>query len=138
MRPEILEEHGLVDALEAYFYEYSRNTAIAVDFSHKGFDRRLPDEIEVTAYRIIQEALTNVARYAEVDRVRVRLDLDDRRLQIEIEDRGKGFDLEHTEKSSFGVSGMQDRAYLVGGELSIHSSPGFGTQISCQIPLPED
>ncbi len=135
MRPEILDEMGLLEALRWHFEEYTRHTDIEIDFSHDGLDGRLPAEIETTAYRVIQESLTNVARYSGASRASVDIRLEDHKLLVEIEDLGRGFDPQMISATSLGLSGMQDRVLLAGGELIIYSSPGEGTRISCEINL---
>ena len=93
--------------------------------------------IETAAYRIVQEALTNAARYADIDRVGVRLEVKpSARLEIEVVDRGRGFDPQALEPvQQNGLSGMRERAELLGGDLQITSAPGKGTCVLAQIPL---
>jgi signal transduction histidine kinase len=113
---------------------------VSVDFRHTEVDRRFTPNVETAAYRIIQEALTNAARYAEVDQVSVRLWLDDEELLLRIEDRGKGFDPETTiaAAASSGLSGMQERAALLDGSLIVVSSPGQGTEITAELPITDE
>ncbi|MEJ2048035.1 MAG: sensor histidine kinase, partial [Dehalococcoidia bacterium] len=135
MRPEVLNERGLVEALEWHFDEFQRHTDIAVEFSREGISGRLPADIETAAYRIVQEALTNAARYSRAPKVMVTIELNDGVFCLNIEDSGRGFDPALISATSLGIAGMQDRAYLAGGELSVYSSPGAGTRISCEIPI---
>jgi len=135
MRPDILSDFGLTEALEWYFERYTRRTGINVHFKQKPAIKRYAGTIETTAYRIIQEALTNVARYAGVKEVTMGVHDDSEKLYIQIEDRGRGFVPQKVGEAPGGISGMQDRAFLVGGELIVDSSPGKGTRISCELPL---
>lgn len=135
MRPDVLDEFGLVEALKWYFARYTRQTGIKVDFRQTGLAGCCPDTVETAAYRIVQESLTNVARYAGVDSVTVTVRGDSDKLHIQVEDRGRGFDPREMDGSSSGVIGMQDRAFLAGGELVVDSSPGRGTCVTCELPL---
>jgi len=135
MRPDILDEFGLAEALDWYIERYTKQTGIRVAFKHNISEARFSSIIESTVYRIIQESLTNVARYAAVKHVSVHLLSRSKKLIIKIEDRGKGFDFEQVKPTSSGISGMQDRAFLVGGNLEVNSSPGKGTSVNCELPL---
>jgi signal transduction histidine kinase len=135
MRPDILNEFGLVEALKWHFERYASQTGVKVRFKRARLAERYPEIIETTAYRIIQESLTNVARYAKVNQVTVSIHSDSEKLYIQVEDRGCGFDPQQIETESSGISGMQDRAFLAGGELVVDSSPGKGTSVTCELPL---
>jgi len=137
LRPAMLDDLGLVPALLWHFERYSHQTGVDVDFRHAEVNRRFDPNVETAAYRIIQEALTNVARYAKTDQVQVRLSIYEDMLYLRIEDQGVGFDPElvMTRLDSNGLSGMQERAVLLNGELIIESSPGTGTQISVELPI---
>ncbi len=135
MRPDILSDFGLVEALKWHFERFSKQTGIKVHFKHKPAAKRYAGTTETTAYRIIQEALTNVARHAGVKEVTVSVHSDAGKLYIQVEDRGRGFAPQEIGEAPGGVSGMQDRAFLVGGELVVDSSPGRGTRVSCELPL---
>jgi PAS domain S-box-containing protein len=137
LMPSMLDDMGLVPTLLWYFDRYTHQTNIQVKFTHFGLESRFPTEIETTAYRIIQESLTNVARYAQVEAVTVRLIYDeDRVLTVQVVDQGKGFDLLKTQvNKAFGLAGMRERAFLVGGQLIVKSSPGKGTEIMAVLPI---
>ena len=136
LRPPMLEEVGLVPTLQWYFERYTARTKIQVSLVQDVFRTRFSDAIEIAAFRIIQEALTNVARHAQVDAVQVDLRVDPDGLWIVIEDQGKGFD-PGTMRSgvSAGITGMQERAHLVGGHLTLESSSGSGTRVVVVLPL---
>ncbi|MBI3941792.1 MAG: GAF domain-containing protein [Chloroflexi bacterium] len=137
LRPAMLDDLGLLAALLWYFERYTSRTQIRVDFKHRGLNHRLDSKVETAAFRMVQEALTNVARHASVDEVAVTLCAAQQTLQIEIEDRGKGFDPAKVELSgsSSGLPGMRERINLLGGELAIASHPGAGTRLTGRLPL---
>jgi signal transduction histidine kinase len=132
----MLEDMGLQRTLLWHFEQYSAQTGIQVHFSQSGIEKRFPSEIEITAYRIIQEALTNVARYAKVENVDVAVNADDEILHIQVRDQGCGFDPQKTiQRTTFGLTSMKERAFLMGGQLSIKTAPGTGTDLIAVIPI---
>ncbi|HDQ73407.1 MAG TPA: PAS domain S-box protein [Chloroflexi bacterium] len=138
LRPTTLDDLGLAPALRWHFERYTNQTNVRVAFKHTDVEgRRFTPQVETGAYRIIQEALTNVARHAGVKEVTVRLWADPDQLNIQIEDRGRGFDAETilSETYSSGISGMIERVTLLGGQLSIESSVGKGARLMAEIPL---
>lgn len=137
LRPTMLDDLGLLPALLWHCGRYTDQTSIHVDFRHTNLEgRRFGPKVETAAYRIVQEALTNVARHADVDKVAVHLWTEQSTLNVRIEDQGAGFDPEHvmTEESS-GLVGMRERAVLLGGALTIESTPGAGTRLAARLPL---
>jgi two-component system, chemotaxis family, CheB/CheR fusion protein len=137
LRPAMIDDFGLLPTLVAHFRRYTEQTAIAVQFRHNDIDRRFPPEVEITAYRIVQESLTNVARHAGVKAVTVNLWIENNRLYLQIEDDGAGFDPSKT-IDSFGLRGMRERAKLLDADLKIRSAQGQGTHISASFPLQQD
>ncbi len=137
LRPSILDDLGLIPALLWYFKRYTTQTSIRVRFKHQGIKHRLPHDLETAVFRIVQEALTNAARYAGVKTISVRILLADETLSLEIVDKGQGFDSEKvlTSNQSAGLSGMIERAALLDGQLQIKSAPGKGCQIQASVPL---
>jgi signal transduction histidine kinase len=134
LKPPMLEEIGLIPTLAWYFERYTARTSVQVDFRHD-MEGRVDDAIELTAFRIIQEALTNVARYAEVSQVAVELRADDVGLSLVVEDRGRGFIPPGPLKGrSAGLIGMEERARLVGGHFTLESTSGAGTRIAVVLP----
>jgi signal transduction histidine kinase len=107
-----------------------------VAFKHTGIEeRRFAPEIETAAYRIVQEALTNVARHAQVDKVAVEINAEQERLRIEIRDEGVGFDPGALSAAQTGgLSGMRERAIMLGGKFSLESTLGGGTVIEVTLP----
>jgi PAS domain S-box-containing protein len=138
LRPTMLDDLGLLPALLWHLERYTAQTKIHVSFEHRGLERRLhPPEVETAAYRIIQEALTNIARHAGVREARVRLWRDRDRLVLRIEDQGRGFDTPAVLSGdhSSGLSGMHERAVLLGGHLTVASRPGSGTLVHAELPF---
>lgn len=136
LRPTMLDDLGLIPALLWHFERYTAQTQVRVRFEHRGLERRFPPELETAAYRIVQEALTNVARHARTDEARVRIWYDHELLSIQVEDGGAGFDTEHLMSSgrSSGLSGMHERAQLLGGRLTVESTRGAGTRVMAELP----
>ena len=137
LRPTMLDDLGLLHALLWHLERYTTQTGIQVNFNHIGLESRFASAVETAAYRIVQEALTNVARHANVDEVVVRLWAAQDMLSIQIEDHGTGFEPEIVlaASASSGLSGMQERAVLLGGCLTIESDPGSGTRLTAELSL---
>jgi signal transduction histidine kinase len=136
LRPPMLDLLGLLPALLWQVDRFEAQSRIGVVFHHANLDRRFPAEIETAAFRIVQEALTNVARHASVARVRVEVTAEATRLRVVVEDEGPGFDVgaAHAGASS-GLAGMRERARLLGGRLTIDSRPNAGTRLALVLPL---
>ena len=141
LRPAMLDEFGLVPALLWLIERYVQQTGVRVDFKQLGLEgRRFGTEIETATYRIVQEALTNVARHARAREATVRVWARDQVLELEIEDQGVGFDPQSIPPSgsSVGLAGMRERAIILGGTLTIETSAGAGTRIVSELPLPAE
>jgi signal transduction histidine kinase len=140
LRPATLDDLGLVAALEGYTDSYGSRMPVRVAFSAEGFDDRddrLPPQVELVLYRVVQEALTNVAKHAGAGEVHVELRRRRDEVIAAVADDGQGFDVEDTMRSrerGLGLFGMQERLALVGGQLVIDSSPGRGTRIHARVP----
>lgn len=138
LRPSILDDLGLVPTVKWHIDRYTKQTGVRVNFYSTESTGRFPAETETTAYRIIQEALTNVARHSKATEVFVGLVVNDNALWVEILDKGKGFDPSTVlNKPTSGLSGMMERADLMGGYLTIKSYPDQGTQLLAALPLTE-
>jgi len=137
LRPAALDDLGLLSALLWHFERYTKRTGVQVDFKYQGLEgRRFDPGIETAACRIIQEALTNVARHARTTAVEVRVWVDDITLNLHVEDRGAGFDAQVLRGvSSSGLAGMQERASILGGVFTIDTNPGGGTHLAAELPL---
>jgi len=137
LRPAMLDDLGLLPALLWLVDRFMLQTQIQVNFRHQGLDgRRFATEIETAAYRIVQEALTNVARHAETDYAFVEVVAEGGLLHVEVRDHGRGFDPAGILTAGYaaGLSGLRERADLLGGRLVIESAPGQGTRVLADLP----
>lgn len=136
LRPVILDDYGLLEALRWQAQQFTANTHIPVAMTASESDMRIPEEISTCIFRIFQEALTNITRYAKATQVKVSLDIDSDSVLMNIEDNGLGFDTELTKtKKSFGILGMKERVASLNGRFDLSSVPGNGTRISIHIPI---
>ncbi|MBI5576624.1 MAG: hypothetical protein HY896_09725 [Deltaproteobacteria bacterium] len=134
LRPGVLDNLGLVDALDWYVSDFGKRTGVASAFRHFGVPMA-EDRIATSVYRIVQEALTNVIRHSGASRVDVFLKGESGILTLSVEDNGKGFYLRDLSDSvGLGVVGMRERAELIGGTLEIRSEPGGGTVVFMKVP----
>ncbi|HEY9074304.1 MAG TPA: PAS domain S-box protein [Desulfobaccales bacterium] len=135
LRPGVLDKLGLVDALEWFTTDFEKRTGIACIFEHNQVPG-INDKLATTAYRIAQEALTNVVRHAKAGCVNVVLQAQNNTLSLAVSDNGQGFNpAELSELEGLGLIGMRERASLVGGELTVDSGAGQGTRVSFQVPI---
>ena len=137
LRPSMLDDLGLVPSLLWFIERYSLQTDVQIDFKHKGMDRSLPIDVATVAYRIVQESLTNIARYANVNKAAVWLLFDGKTLTVHVYDGGTGFDPDaiRSSRPSSGLVGMRERAVALGGKLKISSTPGNGTDVIARLPV---
>jgi PAS domain S-box-containing protein len=135
--PSVLDDLGLLPALMDHCQRFTAQTGIQVNLTHRGLEQRVSENLEIVAYRIIQEALDNVARYASVKKVDVRLWATPAVLGLQVEDQGTGFDLTQIEKDHWpgGIAWMRERAANFGGYLEIEAAPGKGTCLTVEFPL---
>ncbi len=141
LRPSVLDDLGLVPALTRYIQSCRSRFGMEIDLEVVGLDQvRLPWEVETALYRIAQEALTNAARHAGARHVSVVLEQRGNRALLIVEDDGEGFDVAQVrasvqERGRLGLYGMEERASLVGGRLTVESAPGSGTTVVVEVPL---
>lgn len=140
LRPQMLDDLGLVPTLRWLFREFRKSADIEVDFADNSAGLPIDPDVATLTYRIAQEALTNVAKHARAASVHIRLDVAPTRLVFTIADSGIGFDPRAALSSSdgpvgFGLRSMRDRVQLLGGQLTVHSAPGEGTRIEIDVPL---
>jgi PAS domain S-box-containing protein len=135
LRPGVLDDLGLTDALEWYTTDFEKRTGIACTFNH--FDvPEVNNMVATAAYRITQEALTNVARHSNATHVDVTLKAEEGRLTLKVVDNGLGFSTEGLEEfECLGMAGMRERASLVGGSLAMQSQPGAGATVLFALPI---
>jgi signal transduction histidine kinase len=135
LRPKVLDDFGLGAALERLTAGFAEQTGIAVDLESRLPNERLPSEVETALYRIVQEALTNVAKHAQAKRVSLLLTRAGRSVSMVIEDDGRGFTPEETEDEGLGLIGIQERVALLRGRFEIESAKG-GTTLVVEVPVP--
>ena len=138
LRPSALDDLGLVPALRWYTKQYADRYDIEVGFDARGLDERLPSLVELVFYRVIQEALTNVAKHSEAGHVSILLERSGDTVRASIQDDGRGFDVAATLRSrerGLGLFGMHERLTLVGGDFRIESETGRGTRVVAEVPL---
>ena len=134
LRAAPLEGRSLSEALKALVNEWEAETGAATRFQAVNGRRPLPPRVEVALYRICQEALTNVARHAEAERVTVRLIATTEQVQLIVEDDGRGFDASEA-VDRHGLVGMNERTRMLGGTLDLRARPGAGTRVQVAVPL---
>jgi NarL family two-component system sensor histidine kinase LiaS len=134
LRPPALNGQGLAPAVEAYAAEWSRQNKTDSELRLKGA-RSLPLEIEQALFRIVQEALANVARHSQAGNVEIALLFNDDHLVLTITDDGQGFD-PNSWSAGFGIRSMKQRADALGGQLTLESAPGNGAALTCNVPIP--
>lgn len=138
LRPIYLEDLGLVTALEMLAREIAQNNQLVVDFHKSGRERRLAREVELSLYRIAQEALNNVAKHSKATRAELKIIFDSPEIQMEINDNGNGFKVpnsptEFAPSGHFGLMGIHERADLIGARLEIESALGGGTRLKVRL-----
>ena len=136
LRPSALDDLGLQVALQHTIEDFRRRYGVQVDYVVRGLNRRLPPEMETSIYRIVQEGLTNIARYAQASHASVIISHRHGMIRVIIEDNGIGFDpnIVHTQNKSLGLQGIRERASLFDGSLTIESEPGHGSSLFVEIP----
>jgi two-component system sensor histidine kinase UhpB len=140
LRPSALDDLGLLPALRWYIKEYQQKCKIEVEFTTNNIKERFSSEIETALYRIVQEALTNTAKYASATKVLVSIAEEDGAVRASISDNGKGFDAQTVlkmpwQERGLGLAGMHERSSLLDGTLLISTEPGNGTTIEVALPL---
>ncbi|MHB1130876.1 MAG: PAS domain-containing sensor histidine kinase [Chloroflexota bacterium] len=144
LRPSLLDDLGLQAALGWYAENRLKPAGIRVALETVGRERRLAPELETALFRVAQEAMSNVVRHAEAENVSVLVDFGGRCVGVDVEDDGRGFDVEAAlardadgkSEAPFGLIGMRERVEMLGGTLTIESRPGQGTTIRMRVPTP--
>ncbi|HNT77080.1 MAG TPA: response regulator [Anaerolineae bacterium] len=140
LRPSVLDDYGLGPALRWYGERFSAQTGLAVTVQVPELPQRLPALIETTLFRILQEALTNVAKHAHATQVTITLTTDAEAITLMISDNGIGFEVTRPtttrNETGWGLLNMSERAAAVGGEFQIEAAPGRGVTLSVKAPLP--
>jgi signal transduction histidine kinase len=136
LRPGILDDLGLIPALEWQCQEFEKRTGIKSTFYTELFDFNPEGNLATNIFRVCQETLTNVARHARAALVETSLTIEDANIILRVKDDGVGFDMEEAKnKKSLGLVGMRERALLFDGELTFESVKGKGTVVTLKIPF---
>ena len=143
LRPQMLDELGLESTLRWLARTFHKRTGISVEVAFEGAEGRANPDVETLVYRIVQEALTNVAKHSGSTVATVTLRREAERLSVRVEDLGAGFHPQEAlsgkdEERGFGVRAMRDRVEFVRGRFSLRSAPGQGTAVEAEIPLGEE
>lgn len=134
LRPSMLDDLGLVAALEWQGREVSRRSDMEVTVESASVSDDLPDEYKICVYRLVQEALNNAVRHSKARYAKVRVAGGPSGIEIEVSDDGRGFDPERSR--GLGILGMEERVKRLGGSLAVKSAPGQGTVVKAELPLP--
>jgi two-component system sensor histidine kinase DegS len=137
LRPMILDDLGLEPTLRRYIMQFTEKFKLDVGVAFNGLNGRLPIQLEVAIFRIVQEALTNIARHAHANHVQVSVDLSGDVITLQVEDDGSGFsadDARLNDPKYKGIASMRQRVEMFGGSLNIETAPGRGTRITTVLP----
>jgi len=140
LRPSILDDLGLLPAVKWLTSDLNKNHGIAADVEVVGEQHQLSPEAELLLFRIVQEALANVRRHSQANRVCVKVEFTAQDIKMTVNDNGKGFEMparvgDLARIGKLGLAGMQERVQLLGGTLAIGSEPGKGTTLTVEVPL---
>jgi len=134
LRPKVLDDYGLVSALERLATSFQSQTGISVDLEAQIGSDRLPNEVETALYRIVQEGLTNMAKHADPSRASVLVTPKNGSVLVVLEDNGRGFDPSAT-STGLGLDGMRERVELLEGRMTVESRAGAGTTLVVEVPV---
>lgn len=138
LRPPVLDEFGIVAAIEYLISERHDSGEPRIEFQHHGRLQRLASPLQAALFRIVQESLTNASQHSRSEKVRVELAVEGDRVRVEVRDWGVGFDSQNVEEDRFGLQGIRERAHLFGGQATIETAPGQGTRVCVELPLLEN
>ncbi len=140
LRPPMLDDLGLGPTLRWLARTLQEKTGVSIELRLEGDEARADPAVETIVYRLVQEALTNVVKHAAAPSAEVTVSKEAARIRVRVEDRGRGFDpaqiLSAAEDAGFGVRGMRDRVHFFNGRFALRSTPGSGTVVEAEIPLP--
>lgn len=142
LRPMALDDLGLVPTLKKYLAtvnEYSRSQGSVPDikFVNLGLEKRLPSNMEIALFRLIQESVQNALKHADASLIQVKLEVKKDQVLAVVKDNGKGFEANEKKSGSFGIMGMKERIELLSGDITIHSKPSEGTAVLISVPIIE-
>jgi signal transduction histidine kinase len=135
VRPPLLDDLGLKDAVQSYLSDYEHRSGIAVRATLRFECAEVPAVVSENVYRILQEALTNVSKHARAIEVHVELLVSPKHATLIVRDDGGGFDPAALDGKRLGILGMRERAELLDGTFTVHSEPGKGTEVRVSLPI---
>jgi signal transduction histidine kinase len=140
LRPSHLDDLGLPAALRWYAGSIQERTGLKIRVDFEGDELLISSALKIAIFRIVQEALNNITKHAQAKDVHIKLEYQPKHVVVSVRDNGIGFDLDtvrmiRTRRPSLGLAGMQERAALMNGEVSIQSTPGQGTIVEARLPL---
>jgi len=140
LRPAALDRLGLLSALEWLAADVTEYSGITTKVNVLGNEHRLSEEVELVLFRITQEAMRNVWRHSQAIEAEIIVEFDESKIRVSVSDNGRGFSLPETitdlaRDGKLGLAGMQERAQLIGGTLTVKSEPGRGSSISVELPI---
>ena len=139
LRPMALDDLGLIPTLRKYLQTTEDyNTGVHLSFINIGEEKRLPSDMEVAFFRLVQESIQNALKHAKPQNIQVKLSIAAELVMVMVKDDGMGFDSSIQKEGSFGLMGMRERVELLEGELTIDSHPGVGTLVCIQVPYKEN
>ena len=138
LRPPILDESGVVTAVDYLVQELNGREELEIEFHHDVQFDRLAAPLEAAIFRIVQESLSNACRHSQSEKVRVELTGKNSLARIEVRDWGVGFDPDNVDRNRYGLQGLRERARLFKGRTTIDSAPGKGTRIVAELPIPTE
>ncbi|WP_078555838.1 sensor histidine kinase [Bacillus alkalicellulosilyticus] len=138
LRPMALDDLGLVPTLSKYIKTFAEHTNMKLSFKNVGKEKRIPPQLEVALFRLVQEALQNAYKHANATEVEVKIEITDKKVIILVKDDGQGFDMKEKKEGSFGLIGMKERINMLKGEMKITSKLNVGTTIFIVVPLMND
>lgn len=142
LRPMVLDDLGLIPALNHYLDDFFIQNQIPVDINIAGEPRRFTMPLEVALFRVVQESISNIKKHSNASHVAVKMEILNQKINLMIKDNGKGFNIKEVfadkKREGYGLIGMRERIQVLNGEFSIKTSPGQGTSINISVPLDED
>jgi two-component system sensor histidine kinase DegS len=134
LRPMMLDDLGLIPTLRHYFEAFKEQNETEINFSASGTERRLDGYLEVMIFRAIQELVSNAVRHSKANSIRAHIDTGEDKIVVDVEDDGKGFNIEQALDGSMGIKVIKDRVEILKGEFNVDTAIGQGTRIGFTIP----
>ena len=134
LRPMMLDDLGLIPTLRHYIEVFKEQNEMEIIFSASGTERRLDGYLEIMLFRAVQELLSNAARHSNASTIRIHIDTSEDKIVIDVEDDGKGFNVEQAMESSMGIKVIKDRVEILKGNFNVDTAVGQGTRIGFNIP----